>query len=125
MPFKVNEKYGAVVIDVRGKFLGSVEGESFKENIDRLKDAGKKQIVIDLSHADFMDSSGIGVLIGALTSLRKVGGDARLAGIEKRIKAVFLMTHLLGSVFEDYPTVEEAIQSFQTNPPAAAEGMSE
>src|SRR5690554_2060499 len=119
MPFKVNEKYGAVVIDVRGKFLGSVEGESFKENIDRLKDAGKKQIVIDLSHADFMDSSGIGVLIGALTSLRKVGGDARLAGIEKRIKAVFLMTHLLGSVFEDYPTVEEAIQSFQTNPPAA------
>lgn len=123
MPFKVNEQFGAVIVDIRGKFLGSVEGQSFKENIDRLKEEGKKNIVIDLSNTDFMDSSGIGVLIGALTSLRKVGGDARLAGIEKRIKSVFLMTHLLGTVFEDYPTVEEASRSFQTNPPATVSDL--
>ena len=44
---------------------------------------GDNRIVVDLSQTDFIDSSGIGVLIGCLTSLRKDGGDIRLAGMQK------------------------------------------
>lgn len=121
MPFTVNERYNAAVIEIKGKFLGSVEGPAFKQKIDELKAADKKYVVVDLSKADFMDSTGIGVLIAGLTSMRKVGGDIRLAAIEKRIKAVILMTRLLGQVFTDYPTVEEAVESFETNPPPAPE----
>ena len=93
---------------ITGKFLGSVEGPAFKDTLEELKDSGKTKVVIDLSKADFMDSSGIGALIGALTTMKKVDGDVKLAGMKERIKNLFLLTRLLGPVFEDFDTVEEA-----------------
>ena len=85
-----------------------MEGPAFKDTLEELKDSGKTKVVIDLSKADFMDSSGIGALIGALTTMKKVDGDVKLAGMKERIKNLFLLTRLLGPVFEDFDTVEEA-----------------
>jgi len=113
MPFSTREISETVVFQITGKFLGSLEGEAFKETIEELKESGKKQVVIDLSKADFMDSSGIGTLIGAFTSMKKVDGDVKLAGMKERIKNLFLLTRLLGPVFEEYDTVDEAIASMQ------------
>ena len=112
MPFSTREAYHAVVIEITGKFLGSIEGPAFKEEIEALKEAGKKHVVIDLSKADFMDSSGIGALIGALTSMRTAEGDVKLSGMKDRIKNLFLLTRLLGPVFADYDSVEDATASF-------------
>ena len=111
MPFSTSEKYHAVVIQISGKFLGSLEGVALKEKLEELRDSGKRKVVIDLSKADFMDSSGIGALIGALTTMKKVEGDVKLAGMKDRIKNLFLLTRLLGPVFEDYDSVEEAAAS--------------
>lgn len=112
MPFSVREADKAVVFQISGKFLGSTEGASFKEKIDELKDAGQKHLIIDLSKTDFMDSSGIGVLIGSLTTMRRAGGDIKLACMEKRIRNLFLMTRLLGGVFDDYESVDAAAAAF-------------
>jgi anti-sigma B factor antagonist len=112
MPFSTTEKYQAVVIQITGKFLGSIEGPDFRTEIERLRDSGKKRVVVDLSKADFMDSSGIGALIGALTTMRKAEGDVKLAGMKDRIKNLFLLTRLLGPVFDDYDDVETAVQNF-------------
>lgn len=113
MPFSTSEQYQAVVIQITGKFLGSIEGPAFKEKIEELKDTGKKKVVIDLSKADFMDSSGIGALIGAFTTMKKAEGDVKLAGMKERIKNLFLLTRLLGPVFEDYDSVKEAAESMR------------
>lgn len=111
MPFTTREQYHAVVIQITGKFLGSIEGPAFKDELEELKRKGQTKVVVDLSKADFMDSSGIGTLIGALTTMKKAGGDVKLAGMKERIKNLFLLTRLLGPVFEDYDTVEEAAKS--------------
>jgi anti-sigma B factor antagonist len=111
MPFKTRENYNAVIFELTGKFLGSIEGAAFKDKLEEIKEAGKTKVIIDLSRADFMDSSGIGILIGALTTMRKVGGDVKLACMKERIKNLFLLTRLLGPVFEDYDSVEEAAAS--------------
>ena len=111
MPFKTREEYNAVIFQITGKFLGSIEGAAFKERLEELKAEGKTRIVVDLSKADFMDSSGIGTLIGALTTMRKAGGDVKLACMKDRIKNLFLLTRLLGPIFEDFETVEEAAAS--------------
>jgi len=116
MPFTVNEEYKAVVFEIRGRFLGSVDGPKFKESLAKVIEEGKTQVVVDLSKTDFMDSSGIGILIGGLTSVRRSNGDMRLAGMTKRIRNLFLITKLLGSVFDDYENVEAAVDSFRTNP---------
>lgn len=111
MPFKTKEKYNAVVFQITGKFLGSIEGTAFKERLEELKAEGKTNIVVDLAKADFMDSSGIGTLIGALTTVRQAGGDLKLACMKDRIKNLFLLTRLLGPIFEDFDTVEAAASS--------------
>jgi len=117
MPFSVKEHDHVSVISIEGKFLGALEGPPFKEMIDELRDAGKKHLIVDLAKTDFMDSTAIGTMIGSLTTMRKVGGDIRLANLKKRIKAVFLMTKLLGGVFADYESLDEAIESYVANPP--------
>lgn len=111
MPFSTSENYHAVIFKVTGKFLGSIEGEAFKNKLEELKEAGKTRIVIDLSKADFMDSSGIGTLIGALATMKNAGGDVKLACMKDRIKNLFLLTRLLGTVFEDFDSVEDAAAS--------------
>jgi anti-sigma B factor antagonist len=120
MPFSVNEQYHAAVVDIKGKFLGSVEGDAFKAAMNRLKDEGKTHVVINLGTTDLMDSSGIGLLISALTSMRRADGDVRLANMQKRVKNLFLMTRLLGPVFDDYDSVDAALHSFETDPPEKA-----
>lgn len=120
MSINIQEKYQATVIQIKGKFLGSVDGSELKQHLDDLKQAGKTNVVIDLGETDFMDSSGIGALIAGLTSMRKAGGDVRLANMEKRIQGLFVMTRLLGPVFENYESVDEAIKSYSTNPPEPA-----
>jgi anti-sigma B factor antagonist len=122
MPFKVNEEYQAVVFEIKGRFLGSIDGAAFKTSLANLLESGKGHFIIDLSKTDFMDSSGIGVLIGGLTSTRRAGGDMRLAGMTKRIKNLFLITKLLGSVFDDYDTVALALTSYVDNPPSGDAG---
>lgn len=120
MSINVQDRYQATVVEIKGKFLGSVDGPEFKEKLDELKQTGKTHIVVDLGQTDFMDSSGIGALISGLTSMRKAGGDVRLANMEKRIRNLFLITRLLGPVFDDYESVEKAAESFRTNPPESA-----
>jgi anti-sigma B factor antagonist len=124
MSINVQDHFQATVVEIKGKFLGSVDGQEFKQKLDDLKKSGKTNIVVDLGKTDFMDSSGIGALISGLTSLRKAGGDVRLANMEKRIKNLFLITRLLGSVFDDYESVESAAESYRTNPPEPAKSTS-
>jgi anti-sigma B factor antagonist len=113
MAFHVNSDYSVPVIEIEGKFLGSVEGAPFVAMLNKMKTDGTVQAVIDLSKTDFLDSSGIGVLIEAAKNMRNVGGDLRLAALQKRIKGVFIMSKLLGSVFQSYDTTEDAIASFE------------
>lgn len=116
MSVNLNERYHATVIEITGKFLGSVDGSRFREILDELKEQGKTQVVVDLGQTEFMDSSGVGVLISGLTTMRKAGGDMRLANLKKRIRHLFVMTRLLGPVFENYESVEKAAQSFEEHP---------
>jgi len=122
MPFSVHEENQAAVFEIKGRFLGSIDGAAFKSRLAEELEQGNSRFVVDLSKTDFMDSSGIGVLIGGLTSTRRAGGDMRLAGMTKRIKNLFLITKLLGSVFDDYESVRDALDSYVDNPPSGNAG---
>ncbi|NND70355.1 MAG: STAS domain-containing protein [Rhodothermales bacterium] len=112
MPFSVSHDQSVGIISIKGKFLGAKEGEAFKEAVNSLRDSGTKYAVLDLSGADLMDSTGIGLTIRTLSTLQAAGGDVVIAALNARIKNLFLMTRLLGTVFKDYETVDEAVASF-------------
>ncbi|HMB92319.1 MAG TPA: STAS domain-containing protein [Rhodothermales bacterium] len=119
MPYKLHERYHANVLAVKGRFLGSIEREGMQRTFDLLKANGQTHLVVDLSATDFMDSTAVGLLVNGAKVMREAGGDVCLAGMQTRIANLFAMTRLLGNVFTDYPTVDEALQSFvppQSNP---------
>ncbi len=113
MPFAVSEQGAAAVIAIKGKFLGSIERDAFYKAVDETRDGGKKNLVIDLSKADFMDSTAIGLIMRSLATMKAADGNVHLAGLNARVKNLFLLTKLLGPVFEDYDTVDEALSAFE------------
>jgi anti-sigma B factor antagonist len=70
-----------------------------------------RQIVVNLAEVNYLDSSGLGTLVGLYTSARSVGGEIKLAGLTGRVKDVLQITKL-GSIFEFYDTAEEAASTF-------------
>ncbi len=118
MRYKIKEQYNVVVIELSGNVMGGPDAAKLLDEIRRLRDEGKKNIVVDLGNVKFMNSSGLGMLISALTTIRNAGGDIRLARVGKKIQSLLIITRLI-TVFKTYDTVEEAIQSFEKEPPEA------
>jgi len=92
-----------------------VQGEIELSNAARLREvllstagAGQCGLVVDLSGVSFIDSTGIGVLVGALKRAREHGHAFVLAAAQRRVRRVFEITGLLG-VFSLCETVPEAI----------------
>ena len=69
-------------------------------------------MVVDLSKVKFMNSSGLGMLISAMTTMRNAGGDLRLANVADRIQSLLVITKLI-TVFKHFDSVEAAAKSFE------------
>ncbi|HEX7072248.1 MAG TPA: STAS domain-containing protein [Rhodothermales bacterium] len=119
MNYDLDERYNAVVISLKGNVMGGPDGAKLHETLHELKEQGKKNVVVDLSRVKFMNSSGLGMLIGGLTTMRNTGGDLRLANVADRIQSLLVITKLI-TVFKHYDSLEEAVSSFETEPPAQA-----
>jgi anti-sigma B factor antagonist len=115
MNYSINERYNCIVIEFSGNLMGGPDANRFNEDLHDLIDEDKKEVVADLSNVKFMNSSGLGILIGGLTTMRNAGGDLRIAGADKRIKSLLMVTKLI-TVFNSYRTVEKAVDSFDESP---------
>ena len=80
----------------------------FRERLIELVSEGKHQIVVDLEGVDFLDSTGLGVLVGGLKRLRSHGGDLYLVCTQSRILKVFEITGLT-KVFSIHDSVDAAV----------------
>jgi len=111
MHHEVEEHGGVAVIALSGDVMGGPDGAVLHDRLQDLKAAGRRNVVVDLAGVHTMNSSGLGMLIGALTSMRNAGGDLRLARVSERVQSLLMITKLLG-IFKHYPTVDEAVASF-------------
>jgi anti-sigma B factor antagonist len=112
MSFKITERYSSNVIEFKGNVMGGPDATSLNEKLHELIDKGQKNIVVDLGKVSFMNSSGLGMLIGALTTMRNAGGDLRIANATNKIESLLIVTKLI-TVFKHYKSVDEAVQSFE------------
>jgi anti-sigma B factor antagonist len=100
---------GITILTVGRVLKGTLES-LLKERIDQLVGEGRLQIVIDLKHVPYVDSSEIGRLIRAHLSVRQAGGRVRLCNLAEKVSAVLRMTRL-DTVLELYQTEDEALAS--------------
>jgi anti-sigma B factor antagonist len=106
---------GLEVDDSRSPFtVLAVKGEidvysapRLRERLVELVSEGHRQIVVDLEGVDFLDSTGLGVLVGGLKRLRSNGGDLSLVCTQAPILKVFEITGLT-TVFAIAASVDEA-----------------
>lgn len=81
---------------------------ALRQQIADLVAAGNDRILVDMSGVDFLDSTGLGALLGGLKEIRSGDGRLALVGVNERVMKVFTIT-ALDTVFEMYPTREAAV----------------
>lgn len=110
----ITEKiYGRVtVVSLKGNLLGEPETTELRQSLARLTKQDVKQLVLDLGSLKAINSSGLGELVSALTSLRKRSGDLHLARLPDKMHALLIITHLI-RVFKVYETVKRAVAAFE------------
>jgi anti-sigma B factor antagonist len=91
--------------------LDAGNAEEFKRDITPLLEA-HLHLVLDLSRVRFVDSSGLGAFISCLRKLNARGGDLKLCGMTKRVRAVFELVRM-HRVFDILATKEEAVRAFE------------
>lgn len=110
MNFEEVDEGTHVVLAPEGKF-NLVAAPPIKARIDDLVAAGRARLVVDLHAVDFIDSSGLGALIGGLKAARQQGGDLRIAAAGAQVRAVLKLTNL-DRILAPYATVEEAVDGW-------------
>jgi anti-anti-sigma factor len=101
---------GVVIVDCYGRIVMGEETAFLRSQVKDLLNQSR-QIVLNLADVHFIDSSGLGTLVGLYSSARNVGGEIKLASLTGRVKDVLQITKL-GSIFEFYDTAEEAVSTF-------------
>jgi anti-sigma B factor antagonist len=97
---------GYTVVEVRGE-VDVYTAPVLRERLVEVIDGGAERVVVDLRGVDFLDSTGLGVLIGALKRLRLAGGELGLVCHSAKLLKIFRIT-ALDRVFALYETVEAA-----------------
>jgi len=111
MQFTMKEKNGVIVLTIEGKMVGGPDATLLSEKLHELIEKGQKRFVVDMSHVDWMNSSGLGILIGGLTTVRNHGGDFKLCRLGKKPRELLEITKL-DRVFSIHDTEETAIADF-------------
>jgi anti-sigma B factor antagonist len=111
MKLKIKEIKGITIVELDGTVIGGPDASALNDYLHKLITDQKKYVVIDLKTVSFINSSGLGMLIGGLTTMRHSGGDLKLARASKKVEHLLEMTKLL-KVFDLHKNVNDAVASF-------------
>ena len=101
-----------LVLKLEGELMGGDESKPFHDRIYNAIREGHIHIVVDMSGAKWMNSSGLGMLMAGLTTLRSSDGDLRLACLSERVRRPIEITKL-DEVLKGFDTVDQAVASFE------------
>jgi anti-sigma B factor antagonist len=100
-----------VVLDVDGRIMGGPDSEVFQETIKALIADGKCKVLVNLEGVNWINSTGLGILIAGFTELQRSGGRLKLVNVSDRIESLLAVTKL-STIFESFRREDEAVQSF-------------
>jgi len=105
------EREGITVLEMKGRITLGKEATALREKCAEIAAAGVKNVVFNLQHVDFIDSTGLGALVMCATSARKNGGNVKLVNLSKRNIELLVMTRL-ATAFETFNDEQDAINSY-------------
>lgn len=113
MNLKIDTKTteGITVVACAGRIVFGDEASALRSELKKILNTSKK-IVLDLSEVSYIDSGGLGTLVGVYSSARSGGADIKLAGLGQRVRDVLQITKLV-TVFEVYDNEQKARTAFR------------
>jgi anti-sigma B factor antagonist len=111
MKFDLREKSGVVIISIEGKMVGGPDATLLSEKLHEYIENGKKRFLVDMAKVDWMNSSGLGILIGGLSTVRGRGGSLKLLLVGRKPRELFEITKL-DRIFEMHEEEDAAVASF-------------
>ncbi len=111
MDIELRSQEQVKLVKLRGKLALGEPVDRLRETFEDLMKSGNCRIVLDMSEVPMVDSSGIGLLVKALTSAKQVGGAIRLLSPSKFTVQTLKMIGLL-NLFEIFDDQQQAVASF-------------
>ena len=99
------------ILDVQGRIVLGEEIGQLRDAVRALVADGKKKIILNLAEVDYIDSSGVGELVGAFTTVRNAGGELKLLNLSQKVHDVLHVTKLY-TVFDIRDDEFHAVKSF-------------
>lgn len=100
-----------VILSLSGKMMGGPETQELQTHVKGLLNDKLTKVVVDLAKVKWMNSSGLGALMGSLTSMRNADGDLRIANVTEKVKSLLMITQLM-TIFKTYESVDRAVASY-------------
>jgi anti-sigma B factor antagonist len=112
MSLEISEstREGVTILSLKGRITAG-ETNAIREKVDGEIAAGHLNVILDLSHVDYVDSTGLGGMVICYTSLKRQGGALKLVNPNKRNIELLALTKLY-TVFEVFTEVQDAVNSF-------------
>jgi anti-sigma B factor antagonist len=101
-----------LVLQPRGKIMGGPDASLLQDKLYEYLKKDIKKVIVDLEKVDWMNSTGLGILISGFTTLRNHGGQLKLVNVTAKIESLLVITKL-AAVFEKSDSIEEAMASFK------------
>lgn len=110
LKISTREAGNVTVVSCSGRIVFGEEAAELREVVKGLLQRAK-QIVIDLGGVSYIDSGGLGTLVGLYTSAHNAGGEIKLANLTQRVHDQLQITKLI-TVFDCYPSEGAAVSAF-------------
>jgi anti-sigma B factor antagonist len=102
---------GVTVVSCSGRIVFGDEATALRDTLKKLLDS-TRQVLLNLSGVTYIDSGGLGTLVGVYSSARASGADIKLTGLGQKLRDVLQVTKLV-TVFEVYDSEQQAIAAFR------------
>jgi anti-sigma B factor antagonist len=103
-----------VVLDLKGRITLGEGDQLLKDKVNSLVNQGRKRIILNLAGVPYIDSAGLGEIVGSYTTVSRLGGSLKLLNLTKKITDLLAITKLL-TVFETFDSEDEAVRSFSAS----------
>ena len=113
---KIKEKIDnqVAVLSLSGKMMGGPETTALHDHIRGLMNDGINKVVIDLGGVKWINSSGLGVLMAAMTTLKNSEGQMKLANVTEKVESLLMITQLM-RIFDTYDSIDRAVAAMSEN----------
>lgn len=107
MDYTITNKEDHLLISLSGRLIEKSQAEALIKEFEQVIANGPNKYLMSLSELEYVNSTGLNLIIGMFTQARNSGGELVIGGISPKVKKLMIMTKL-DSIFKIYDSVEEA-----------------